>query len=99
MNFIAHKVDANGMSLASYAPDTLSMHAIATSFPAGHMPGYEDSMRGYDGVEVGFVHVPTGMELYVYSRWGMVRVGCRTYERADSMKIAEELVSFLTGGR
>lgn len=98
-SFIAQKVDANGMGLAVYAPDTLSMRAIATSFPAGRMEGYEDSMKGYDGVEVGFVHVPTGMELYAYSRWGMVRVGCRTYERDNANQIAEELVSFLTGGR
>ena len=99
MNFIAQKVDPNGMGLAAYAPDTLSMRAIATSFPAGRMEGYLDRHKGYDGVAVGFVHVPTGMELYAYSRWGMVRVGCRTYERNDANQIAEELVSFLTGGR
>ena len=51
--------------------------------------------KGYDGQEVGFVHLPTGLEFYVYSRWDAVRVGCRQDERTDAVSLSEELSRYL----
>lgn len=92
--FAPRPVDVNGMSLSQYA-DGVSMQAVADRFSLGLMEGYSDSEKGYDGLEVGFVHLPTGTEFYVYARWGQVRVGCRRDDRRDADNLAEELAQYI----
>lgn len=69
--------------------DLMSLHGC------GRMEGYIDPHKGYDGDEIGFVHNATGFELYVYARWGEVRIGCRVGERTDAVDIARELAALL----
>lgn len=94
--FTARPVNINFMSLVAEVPgvhlrDLLRVHG------AGHMDGYFDDEKGYGGDELGFVHNETGLELYVYSRWGVVRVGCRVDERPDAVAIARRLAAHLAG--
>ena len=93
-DFTPRKVDVNFMSLVAYV-DGVNMRDLLRVHGAGYMEGYEEPEKGYDGDEIGFVHNETGLELYVYSRWGAVRVGCRQDERTDAVDIANELAQFL----
>jgi hypothetical protein len=92
--FAPRPVNVNGMSLTAYV-DGVTMASVVARFGEGLMIGYEDDEKGYDGREVGFVHLPTGLEFYVYARWDAVRVGCRQDERTDAVSLSEELSRYL----
>lgn len=92
--FAPRPVNVNGMSLTAYV-DGVTMTSVVARFRDGLMIGYVDDEKGYDGQEVGFVHLPTGLEFYVYSRWDAVRVGCRQDERIDAVSLSEELSRYL----
>lgn len=94
--FTARPVDVNFMSLVTEVPG-VHMRDLLRVHGAGHMDGYADDEKGYGGDEIGFVHNETGLELYAYSRWGVVRIGCRQDERTDALDIARELAAFLRG--
>ena len=94
--FTARPVDPNFMSLVRYCYG-VSMRDLMSLHGAGRMEGHVDSRKGYDGDEIGFVHDATGFELYVYARWGEVRIGCRVHERPDAEAIAAQLAQFLLG--
>ncbi len=70
----ATKVDTNGFGLRCLV-DHVKMEDILERYPEGRMEGFDEPERGYDQDEVGFVDADTGEELYVYSRWGRVRIG------------------------
>ena len=70
----ATKVDTNGFGLRCLV-DHVKMEDILERYPGGRMEGFDEPERGYDQDEVGFVDADTGEELYVYSRWGRVRIG------------------------
>ena len=92
--FAPRPVNVNGMSLTAYV-DGVTMASVVARFGEGLMIGYEDDEKGYDGREVGFVHLPTGLEFYVYARWGQVRVGCRRDDRRDADNLAAELAQYI----
>jgi len=92
--FTARPVDPNFMSLVRYCYG-VSMRDLMSLHGAGRMEGHVDSRKGYDGDEIGFVHDATGFELYVYARWGEVRIGCRVHERPDAAEIAAQLGALL----
>lgn len=94
--FTARPVDVNFMSLVAEVPG-VRMRDLLRVHGAGHMDGCVDDEKGYSGDEIGFVHDETGLELYAYSRWGVVRVGCRVDERPDAPAIARKLAAFLQG--
>ena len=94
--FTARPVDPNFMSLARICSG-VSMRDLMSLHGAGRMDGYLEPSKGYDGDEIGFVHNETGFELYVYARWGEVRIGCRRDERPDAEAIAAQLAEFLLG--
>ena len=70
----ATKVDTIGFGLRCLV-DHVKMEDILERYPEGRMEGFDEPERGYDQDEVGFVDADTGEELYVYSRWGRVRIG------------------------
>jgi len=92
--FAPRPVNVNGMSLTAYV-DGVTMASVVARFRDGLIIGYVDDEKGYDGQEVGFVHLPTGLEFYVYSRWDAVRVGCRQNERPDAVSLSEALSRYL----
>lgn len=92
--FTARPVDPNFMSLARICSG-VSMRDLMSLHGRGRMEGHVDSRKGYDGDEIGFVHDATGFELYVYARWGEVRIGCRLHERPDAEAIAGQLGALL----
>ena len=94
--FTARPVNPNFMSLAAYV-EGVSMRDLMSLHGRGRMEGHVDPHKGYDGDEIGFVHNETGFELYVYARWGKVRIGCRRDERPDAEAIAAQLAEFLLG--
>lgn len=94
--FTARPVDPNFMSLARICSG-VSMRDLMSLHGAGRMDGYLEPSKGYDGDEIGFVHNATGFELYVYARWGEVRIGCRVDERPDAYAIANQLAELLLG--
>jgi len=94
--FTARPVSVNFMSLVTEVPG-VHMRDLLRVHGAGHMDGCVDDEKGYSGDEIGFVHDETGLELYAYSRWGVVRVGCRVDERPDAVAIARKLAAFLQG--
>ena len=70
----ATKVDTNGFGLRCLV-DHVKMEDILERYPEGRMEGFDEPERGYDQDEVGFVDADTGEELYVYARYGRVRIG------------------------
>jgi hypothetical protein len=55
--FAPRPVNVNGMSLTAYV-DGVTMASVVARFGEGLMIGYGDDEKGYDGREVGFVHLP-----------------------------------------
>jgi hypothetical protein len=92
--FSPRRVNVNEMSMVTRVPG-VTIQGVLERFPEGKMKGWGCESKGYSPVEVGFVHVPTGLELYAYARWGVVRVGCRVDERTDAESIAQDLASEL----
>ena len=70
----ATQVETNGFGLRRVV-EHVKMEDILKRYPEGRMEGFDEPERGYDQDEVGFVDADTGEELYVYSRWGRVRIG------------------------
>lgn len=95
--FTARPVNPNAMSLVRYCSGVSMGELFARYGEGGRMQGYIDHDKGYTEDEIGFVHNETGFELYVYARWGEVRIGCRRDERPDAEAIAAQLAQFLLG--
>ena len=70
----ATQVETNGFGLRRVV-EHVKMADILKRYPEGRMEGFDAPDRGYDQDEVGFVDLDSGEELYVYSRWGRVRIG------------------------
>lgn len=72
----------SGGSLQAYVHGANSVK-IKAVFGKCDPGGYEDSEKGYDGIEYAFKNVKTGEILRLYSRWGEWRVGGSNKETAE----------------
>ena len=84
--------DTTGCSLAFFIEE-FDMDSLLNVFPSGKMDAYYDPERGYSYPwEIGFACEETGEGLYVYERFGEVRIGCLD---GRSNPLATELQNFL----
>ena len=74
---------ARGGSFQLYMPKEVQVPAIVAMFGAADDNGYVDEEAGYYGEDWYFEHEETGEAAHVYTRFGVLRVGSKTPERAE----------------
>lgn len=84
-------VDTNGFAFGTEL--SCSLTEMLVTFPDAKMDGYYDEEKGYGGVEFGFI-TEDGEGFYVYSRWGVMRLGARNgHHNPRIVEFAEFILS------